>query len=280
MDHNYESTRRSWNHATRNHNAHKGDQARFLRDGGDVLFPEELELLGDLRGKRLVHLQCNAGQDTLCLARRGATVLGVDLSDEAIGFARALSADSGIAASFLEAEVVAWLHRTDQRFDIAFASYGAIGWLPDLAAWADGVHRVLEDGGRLVLVEFHPLIWSWGPDLRPTRDDYFATTPFIEPVNDYVAESGEGLGAVIPAETVPNPHAATGWQHPLGDVVTAVATAGLIVDELREYPHSSGYRFHPALVRDGRRWVWPEGIARTPALYGLCAHRPRNMQGR
>src|SRR5688572_30287855 len=87
MDERKETTRRSWNRATRNHNSHKGDQAAFLRGGGDVLFPEELELLGDLAGQRLVHLQCNAGQDTLCLARRGAVATGVDLSDEAIRFA-------------------------------------------------------------------------------------------------------------------------------------------------------------------------------------------------
>jgi 2-polyprenyl-3-methyl-5-hydroxy-6-metoxy-1,4-benzoquinol methylase len=81
--HDYDATRRSWNIATRNHNAHKGDQPAFLRSGGEVLFPEEIELLGDLAGVRLAHLQCNAGQDSLCLARRGAVVTGVDLSDEA-----------------------------------------------------------------------------------------------------------------------------------------------------------------------------------------------------
>lgn len=276
MQHDYDSTRLSWNHATKNHNAHKGDQAAFFRAGGDVLFPEEIALLGDLTGRTLVHLQCNAGQDTLCLARRGAVAHGVDLSDEAIRFARSLSADSGIPATFEQAEVVDWLHRTERRFDIAFSSYGAIGWLPDLGAWAAGVRRVLNPGGRLVLVEFHPLIWSWGPDLRPTKDDYFATTPFLDPVSDYVAESGLGLGVVKIGESVPNPHPAHSWQHTLGDVVTSVAKSGLIVDELHEYPHSSGCRFHPDLVPDGRRWVWPEGIARTPALFGLCARRPRN----
>ena len=97
-EHDYEGTRRSWNLATRNHNAHKGDQAAALRAGNDPLFLDELELLGELRGRRLVHLQCNAGQDTLGLARRGAVATGVDLSDEAIAFARRLSADSGILA--------------------------------------------------------------------------------------------------------------------------------------------------------------------------------------
>ena len=61
-----DATRRSWDAATRNHNAHKGDQAAALRAGGELLYPEELGLLGQLAGKRLVHLQCNAGQDSLC----------------------------------------------------------------------------------------------------------------------------------------------------------------------------------------------------------------------
>jgi hypothetical protein len=73
----HEANRLSWDVATRAHNSHKGDQARFLREGGSTLFPEELELLGELRGRSLLHLQCNAGQDTLSLAARGATVTGV-----------------------------------------------------------------------------------------------------------------------------------------------------------------------------------------------------------
>ena len=59
----HEANRLSWNEATVAQNSHKKDQAGFLRRGGSTLFPEEVELLGDLTGKRLVHLQCNAGQD-------------------------------------------------------------------------------------------------------------------------------------------------------------------------------------------------------------------------
>src|SRR5687768_17297343 len=143
----HEQNRRSWNYATRAHNAHKGDQAAFLRGGGSTLFPEELELLGDVGGKRVVHLQCNAGQDSLSIAARGAHVTGVDISDEAIGFARTLSAESGIAATFERADVFDWLASAAEQFDIAFASYGALCWLSDVPTWARGVARVLAPGG-------------------------------------------------------------------------------------------------------------------------------------
>lgn len=272
-----ENTRRSWNVATRNHNAHKGDQAARLRAGHDVLFEEELALLGPLAGRRLVHLQCNSGQDSLCLARRGADVTGVDFSDEAIAVARSLSEASGIPARFEQAEVVQWLHGTDARFELAFSSYGAVGWLPDLRAWAEGVARVLEPGGRLVYVEFHPLVWSIGPEFRIDRDDYFARAPFIEPVGDYVAGSGAALAAIDDDATAgTNDIPATSWQWTLADILEACVAAGLQLEHVHEYPHANGCRVHPGLVAEPgtRRWCWPPGVARVPLMFGLAARRP------
>lgn len=274
-NHPYDANRRSWNAATRNHNAHKGDQAATLRAGTELLFPEELALLGDLAGKRVAHLQCNAGQDTLCLARRGAVVTGIDLSDEAIAFARRLSSETGLAATFVESEVVRYLETTDDRFDLAFSSYGTIGWLPDLEAWARGVKRILAPGGRLVLVEFHPLVWSFDADLHLTGDDYFSPDPFVAPVGDYVKDAGAALGAVVsdrPVETVPNDVAATSYQYGLGQIVTAIIAAGLSLETLVEYPHSNGCKVTAGLVPgEQRRYVWPPGAARLPLMFGLVA---------
>ena len=268
-------TRESWNIATRHHNAHKGDQAAFLRAGGEVLFDEELDLLGPLGGRRLVHLQCNSGQDSLALVRRGAAVTGVDFSPEAIAFARGLSTQTGLAAEFVEAELLAWLASTDARFDLAFSSYGAVGWLPDLDAWARGIARVLAPGGRFVYVEFHPLLWSVGPALRLDGDDYFAEAPFDEPVGDYVARSGPGLHAPADAAPGANPVAARAWQYGLGGIVSALLRAGLALETLREYPHANGCRVHDALeLGPDRRWRWPAGTARVPLMFGLAATRP------
>lgn len=273
-----DTTRASWDAATRNHNAHKGDQAATLRAGTELLFPEEIELLGPLGDRSLVHLQCNSGQDTLCLARRAASVVGVDFSEVAVGFARELSAASGIAARFELSEVVQWLHTTDQRFDVAFSSYGAVGWLPDLQAWADGVARVLVPGGRFVYVEFHPLVWSIGDAFKVDRDDYFTRGPFREPVGDYVAASGDALGATGSApEALPNTIEARSWQWGLAETISALVGAGLQVKTLREYPFANGCRVNAGLIRepDSRRWVWPPGIARTPLMFGLVVERAR-----
>ncbi len=268
-----QATRKSWNAATRIHNLHKSDQAQFFRDGGDVLFPEECELLGSIDSLDVVHLQCNSGQDTLSLARRGARVTGVDLSDEAIGFAQKLATDTGLAASFIEAEVVEWMHQTPERFDVVFASYGATPWIAELDKWFAGVQRILRPQGRFVCVEFHPLVWSFGPDLRPTGDDYFKRGPFVEPVGDYVGESGTSLQSVAEVDAT-NELPAYSWQYTLGEIVTLAVAAGLQIQVLHEYPFSNGCRLNPQLVAaPGRRWVWPPGIAQLPLMYGLAATR-------
>ena len=143
----HERNRLSWNEATRAHNSHKGDEARFYREGCATLHPEEAALLGDLSGKPVVHLQCNSGRDTLSIRRLGAAkLLGVDISDEAVTFAQRLSADSGVEASFVRADVYDWLAAAatgDERWDVVFCSYGAIIWLSDLATWARGTAAVL-----------------------------------------------------------------------------------------------------------------------------------------
>lgn len=277
----HEQNRRSWNHATRAHNNHKGDQAAFFRGGGSTLFPEEVELLGDVRGKRLVHLQCNAGQDSLSIAARGAQVTGVDISDEAIEFARRLSSESGIAARFERADVYDWLGATTERFDIAFCSYGALLWLSDLCAWARGVARVLAPGGRLVIVEFHPALFLFDDDGRfgsgPSQGGGGARLDWAQGIGDYVAASEGSLPAGehhASATPFHNPEPSHEWEWSVADIVDAVARAGLRVETVREWGYSNGCRFFPTMVlTEGSRWVLPDGAPKVPLMVGLVASR-------
>lgn len=271
----HEANRRSWNEATRIHNQRKRDQAAFLRGGGSTLFPEELELLGDLRGKRLVHLQCNAGQDTLSLARLGAEATGVDISDEAIAFAGELSRDAGISAAFVRADVYDWLGAAPRgAFDVAFSSYGAVQWLTDLAAWGRGISDLLAPGGRFVLVEFHPFT-NMLDDRGELRLEYFGGVPVPSGgVPDYIVPELAPSGYVPPAEPWKNPHPDAGVAWTMADVLTSLIDGGLRLDVVREWPYANGCRLVESLVPvDGNRFVFPPGAPRLPLMWGLVASR-------
>ncbi|CAN5676373.1 MAG: class I SAM-dependent methyltransferase [Actinomycetota bacterium] len=276
-----EQNRRSWNEAVRAHESHRGNLARFLRSGGSTLFPEEIELLGDVSDKKVAHLMCNAGGDSVSLASLGASVVGVDMSDAAISAARTLSKDSEIPARFERVEVYEWLENaaSDGRiFDVVFASYGVACWLSDLERWADGVASILGEGGRFVLVEFHPFAAMFDAEWRLARN-YRSDGAERDAggVGDYVCDSGGGLvpsGFVEGVGDFENPEACHLFRWGLGDVVSAVAGAGMAVEALEEYPYSNGERnFAGMRELPGRRMFPPEGAPAVPLMYGLSARK-------
>lgn len=269
-----QETRASWNFATRQHNAHKRDQAAFLKIGS-TLFEDEVALVGEVEGKRFLHVLCNSGQDTLSWGKRGAKVTGVDMSDEAIAFATGLAKDAGLDGNFVLEEVIAFLESTPETFDVVFGSYGCLPWIEDLPRFFRGVRRVLAPGGTAAFLEFHPLAWSFDVEFRFAADAYFIDTPFSEPVGDYVASAE---GALSPSghvdfEAIVNPHPAHAWQQTTATIVNAVIGGGLVLERLVEYPHANGCKVAPGLVRDGVRFVAPAGIVSPPLMLGVRARR-------
>ncbi len=277
----HEQNRIAWNAATDAHNSHKADQATFFRNGGSTLYPEEIELLGDLNGKRLIHLQCNAGQDTLSLSRLGAVVTGVDISDTAIDFARKLSAESGIPGTFHRADVYDWLEtaRDGELFDIVFSSYGALVWLSDIGTWAKGVAGILKPGGRLVLVEFHPYINMLDDDWGLTENYFNEGKPisFDDGIGDYVAMSGEALtpsGYLEGVVDFVNPHPGHEFGWTVGEILTAVVEAGLRLTAFHEYPYMNGGKLlNNMREMAGGRMYPPENMPTMPLMFGLRAEK-------
>jgi SAM-dependent methyltransferase len=271
----HEQNRRSWNLATAAHNSHKRDQARFLREGGSTLHAEELSLLGDLRGKRLVHLQCNAGQDTLSLAARGAEVTGVDISDEAISFAQRLSAESGIAGTFVRSDVYDWLSATPPAsFDIAFCSYGALQWLSDIALWGRGVAAMLAHGGRFVTVDAHPFMMVLGDELE-LKYEYSGGAAVEDPgVSDYVATAGAALAPSGYEEGVKgfqNTVNDISFQWGMGEILTALIEPGLTIERYVEYPFTIWKAFRKMVQGPDKKFRLPVGVPQIPMMFGLVA---------
>lgn len=274
-----EQNRRSWNAVVPAHESHRPGQAAFLRGGGSTLFPEELALLGELRGRRLLHLLCNAGQDSLSLAARGARVTGVDLSDAAVERAQALSAASGIAARFVCADVYAFLAEARGVYDLVYGGYGVICWLPDLDAFARGVAEALAPGGRFALVEFHPASNMLDADWRLAHDYPAGGAPLTLPgVGDYVGAAAGGLspaGFAAGEAAFVNPHPCHLFRWGVGEVVSALARAGLRLALLEEYPYVNGERpFDGMRPGEGRRWHPPAGAPAVPLMYGIAAEKP------
>lgn len=236
-----------------------------FRAGADALRPFEVEEMGDVAGRTLVHLQCHFGLDTLSWARHGATVTGLDFSEPAVAAAGALAADIGVDAEFVAADVYDAVEALrGRRFDVVYTGLGALNWLPDIGRWADVVTALLRPGGRCYLAEFHPVVAAMDDHEPIMRFDYFATEPQVweEP----------GTYADVAAPTVHN--RSVEWVHPVGEVVTALVERGLVLRFLHEHPFSLWPRFPWLEPREHRTWWVPAGRPTMPLIYSLAADRP------
>ncbi|KAF9428407.1 hypothetical protein BGZ94_002507 [Podila epigama] len=268
----HEGNRESWNQAVVAHNSHKVDQDVFFRNGGSTLYKEEKDILGSLAGGlKVCHLQCNAGQDTLSLVTSlGAeNPTGVDISDNAINFAKKLSESSGVKATFIRADIFDYFETTDaDQFDVVFVSYGAVYWLSSMKIWATGIKKILKPGGRLVLVEFHPVSGIYDEDMVIRHPYSRGEEPISdkEGVHDYVACSNMGDGEVTSnlkyTEGVQNfSNTAPSHEFPWGlaDIMGPLAETGLLMTQFKEYPYSNFFKMFnnmtPEKVEDGgTRW--------------------------
>ncbi|WP_437950528.1 methyltransferase [Sorangium sp. So ce296] len=262
----FDLNRRAWNARTPVHLGSKFYDLAAFRAGASSLKPIEIEQVGDVRGKTLLHLQCHFGQDTLSWARLGARVTGLDLSDEAIKAARALAAELSIDARFVEANTYdAPAALGGETFDIVFTSYGVLGWLPDMTRWARAAAACLKPGGVLHLVEFHPLVWTF--------DDAF----------EHIAYAYDGHGEPIVTEqtgTYADRDARVklrevGFNHGIGTVVTALLEAGLTLERLRELDWSP-YDIFPDMEEGPPGQLRMKKFGRRlPLVFALAARRGR-----
>ncbi|MFC4117707.1 class I SAM-dependent methyltransferase [Nonomuraea zeae] len=254
--------RANWNDRVPIHVASDFYDVPGFKAGRDPLRGFEIGEVGDVTGKSLAHLQCHFGLDTLGWARRGAHVSGLDLSERAVEAAAALARECGLEARFVAADVYDAPAALGGSYDIVYTGIGALVWLPDMRRWAEVVAALLKPGGFLYLSEFHPFADTLDDATGSTvTHDYFAGDPQVW--ND--PRTYAGTGEVANSTSVQ-------FQHPLGEVVSALAAAGLRIDFLHEHDHTLFQRFGSLEVREGG-YRLPGGRPRVPLMYSVKATR-------
>lgn len=274
-----ETNRARWNEMAELHvESAEYDVEGFLA-GETTLNALEREEVGDVDGNRLLHLMCHFGLDTLSWAREGAEVVGVDFADSAIEAARDIAAEAGLAdrATFACCDVYDTLATVDGTFDVVFASYGVLPYLPDLDEWAEVIAGALGPGGRFYLVDAHP----FASTIRRVETDgtlEFAYPYFHDPdPNRYVDDTSYAdPDASLDHDVVYS------WDHGVGDVVSALASAGLRLKFLHEFPHVPSrawlewpnFESVPGVETDERGRWWIAGIERDlPLRFSVAARR-------
>jgi len=268
IDDYLEENRRHWDELVPIHLRSSYYDVDSFKAGKSKLKPVELEELGDVRGKTLLHLQCHFGMDTLSWARQGAIVTGVDFSEPAIEAARALAAEADIDARFIVSDVYSLPQRLSDRFDIVFTSYGALCWLPDLARWTRLVGHFLRPAGTFYMVEFHPVlgIFEWGDDLEDlvVRYPYFPRQPIREETDGSYADRSAKLKNRINYS----------WAHPLSEVLTSLIDAGLRIEFLHEFPFSTERHFGFMEAGADRMYRLTRYGDSVPLMYSVKATKP------
>lgn len=256
MDHikAFQVNKETWNKKVAVHAASSFYNMEAFKKGASTLQQYELEALGDVSGKSLLHLQCHFGQDTLSWSRKGAICTGVDISDEAINLARKLTNELSLDATFVCCNVLDSSNFISETFDIVFTSYGVIGWLPDLKPWAKMIAERLKPGGLFYMVEFHPIAWMFDYEVSPPVMKYGYNQ------TEAIYEEYKGTYADEQADIVAKEY---GWNHGLGDVLSALLDAGLSIEFLKEH-NESPYDVFPNLKKSS-----PGMFALDNSLYPL-----------
>ena len=268
LDHYKETNRANWDSRV---DIHYGSDVygipRFVADpnyvGSVVRF--DTEKMPDVSGKRLLHLQCHIGTDTLGCARLGADVTGVDFSEKAIEAARRLSTECGTPGRFVVSELYDAPEALPERFEIVYTGVGAINWLPDIVGWAEVVASFLDDGGVFYMREGHPIMWTL--DYERDDDELVIKYPYFEQAeplsfSEETTYAGEGvLSSPVTYD----------WNHGMAEVLQALIGAGLRIDRIEEYDALEWEAGPVNQLGDDGMFRLRDGRERLPVMWSVLA---------
>lgn len=261
----FDDNRESWDQRTEVHrDSDFYDLQGFLQGKSSLQSIELAALRGKVEGKKLLHLQCHFGQDTLSWARMGAQATGCDFSPKAIKLARELNDKLKLDAHFVESNVYDLPQHLDDHFDLVFTSYGVIGWLPDLYKWANVINHFLKPGGLFYIVEFHPTLMLFDFQGQQLKYNYFNTgEPIVEEITGTYTD-----------RDAPIAHREYYWSHALDEVFKSLLDEGLEVVEFNEYPFSPYNCFANMRPTGNGNYVFGNFPYSLPHVFSLMMRKP------
>lgn len=267
MDVYLKANQKRWDQLTLEHENSKYYDLTGFKAGKDRLRSIELEELGDVAGKSLLHLQCHFGMDTLAWARRGAIVTGIDFSQKAITLAQQLSQELDIPAQFYQSDIYDLPAVLSDEFDIVFTSYGVLHGLPDLSRWGKIIAHYLKPGGIFYIVEDHPFfrVFRSQPDdqFKAERSYFYKAEPQRIETSGSYATDDKGTATV-----------AYVWDHSMGEIINALINAGLQIEFLHEFPYAARAKFPFMQQGEDGWWRLPlEQHGTIPFLFSLQARK-------
>ena len=266
MDEFLKTNQKLWDAKTEIHKDSEFYDLENWKKGGVSLNQYELEAIGSVEGKSLLHLQCHFGQDTLSWERLGAKVTGIDFSEKAIKVATELNAELGMDAQFVQSNVLELDQNLTGEFDIIFTSYGTIGWLPDLAQWAKIINHFLKPGGIFYIIDFHPALYMFDWDSQELTYPYFNTGEAFEDVE-------EGTYA---DRSAPIQMKEYFWQHSLSEIIGSLLNKKLQLIDFQEFSESP-YNCFPNMkpTNDGMYYFGKREL-KIPHLFSIKMKKPSN----
>ena len=256
-----ETNRRHWDSVTPGHLTSEFYDLESFRAGRDTIDDVESALVGNVSGKQLLHLQCHFGLDTMSWTRRGAIATGVDFSEVAIQAARELAASLNLDTQFEVGDVLDL--ELGRQFEIVFTSHGILGWLPELKSWGETIARHLQPGGKVVVVDSHPVLQAFDDERTDgamrLRYDYFA--------RDALAFEEEGSYADPSAPCTRTVERI----HPIPDILGGLVNAGLTIERFEEYDRVAWQAMPHMIEDDSGWWRLPPDQPGIPLMFSVVA---------
>lgn len=258
-NHDYKTINKAaWNLKTHIHVESEFYNNESFLKGNSSLKQIELDLLGDIKGKTILHLQCHFGQDTISLSRLGAQVTGIDLSDNAINYAKKIAKELAIDTQFICSDIYDLPNVLNEKYDLVFTSYGVTGWLPDIKQWAKVVSHFLKPGGRFIMAEFHPVVWMFDDNFKTIEYSYFQAGEIVEELKGTYADRDSEIQ-----------YSTVTWNHSLSQILNGLIQSGIRIARFEEYDYSPQNCFKHTIQIDKDKFRIKHMDDKLPMIFAL-----------